>query len=102
MRGLHNYRIEYPPSTVSTTPVPNAAAFEHKNITGPATSSGVPQRFIGVRETICAEPAGSCCSAAVRFEVIQPGATALTRICSGAQAIASDLVSCAMPPLLAL
>src|SRR5258705_3174179 len=90
-----SYLIEYPPSTGRTTPVTNAAACEHKNITGPATSSGVPQRFIGVRATICAEPAGSCCSAAVRLDVIHPGANALTRTWSGAQAIARDVVNCA-------
>jgi len=46
--------------------------------------------------------AGSSCSACVKAVVIHPGAIAFTRICSAAYAIASDLVSCATPPLLAL
>ena len=46
--------------------------------------------------------AGSSCSVCVSGVAIQPGATALTRMLSAAYAIASDLVSCPTPPLLAL
>ena len=46
------HAIEYPPSTGITTPVMNAAAGEHRNNTGPAISSGRPQRRIGVRSKI--------------------------------------------------
>jgi hypothetical protein len=79
-----------------------AASFEHKNNTGPATSSGVPHLASGVRERITADLAESSRNASVSGVSIQPGATALTRIPSGAHAAASDLVSCAIPPLLAV
>ena len=77
------------------------AASLARNRTGPATSSGVPQRFSGVRVRIGSLRAGSFCSASVSGVAIQPGAIALTRMPSAAYAIASDFVSCAMPPLLA-
>src|SRR5262245_19074993 len=80
----------------------NAAAGDARNTAAPATSSGRPHRPSGVLATIAPERSASSQSALVSAVVIHPGAIALTRIPLGAQAIASDLVSCAIPPLLAL
>ena len=80
----------------------NAACFEHKNNTGPATSSGVPHLASGVRERIAADLVASARNASVSGVSIHPGATAFTRIPSAAHAAASDFVSCAIPPLLAV
>src|SRR5476649_1644505 len=73
------------------------AASEHRNTAAPPISRGWPQRPKGVRLTMESERTGSSCAALVRSVSIQPGAMALTRM-SGAQATASDLVSCATPP----
>ena len=72
------------PSTGSTTPVMKAAAGVHRNTAARATSSGVPQRASGVRARMGPARAGSSCSAWVSGVAIQPGATALTRMPSGA------------------
>ncbi len=90
--------MEYPPSMGRTTPVMNAAAGEPRNMTAPATSAGLPQRPSGVLATIAAERAGSSVRGRVSAVSIQPGAIALTRIPSDAQAIASDFVNWATPP----
>jgi hypothetical protein len=82
--------------------VTKAAAGEHRKITEPARSPGVPQRFIGVRLRIASDRAGSSWSAWVSGVAIQPGAMALTRMPSAAQEMARLLVSCDIPPLLAL
>ena len=79
-----------------------AAAGEQRKITAPATSAGLPQRLSGVRLRIARDRAGSSWSAWVSGVAIQPGAMALTRMPSVAQAMARLLVSWATPPLLAL
>ena len=79
-----------------------AAAGEQGTAAAPATSSGRPQRASGVRSRIASPRRHRRASGAVIAVAIQPGAMALTRMPSGAQAMASDLVSCATPPLLAL
>src|SRR5580765_5004997 len=96
------HETRYPPSTGMTVPVTNDAAGEHRNTTVPAISAGFPQRPSGVRARIAALRTGSSCNACVSGVATQPGAIAFTRILSAAYAIASDLVSCATPPLLAL
>ena len=52
--GGHGFRkahwAVYPPSTATTCPVTMAEASPARNTTGPATSSGSPSRFIGVRD----------------------------------------------------
>ncbi len=80
----------------------NRAAGEQRKTAAPAMSSGRAQRASGVRASIAALRCGSSCSACVKFVATQPGAIALTRMPSGAYAMASDFVSCATPPLLAL
>src|SRR5437868_5669031 len=92
----------YPPSTGRTTPVTNRAAGELRNTTAPATSAGSAQRPCGVRAKIAALRSVSSCSVWVNAVRTHPGASALTRMPSAAYAIASDFVSCATPPLLAL
>ena len=82
-------------------PVTKRAAGEERKIAAPATSSGVPQRPSGVRARI-GPTRGVVLQRLRHGRSIQPGAIALTRMSSAAQAIASDFVSCAMPPLLAL
>src|SRR6185437_13588287 len=96
------HAIEYPPSTGRITPVTNAAAGDSRNNAGPATSAGCPQRRMGVRSMMVRERDSLSCNGCVNAVAIQPGAMALQRMRSGAQAIASDLVNCATPPLLAL
>src|SRR6185437_15770550 len=80
----------------------NRAAGEQRNTATPAMSSGSAQRRSGVRPTIALLRAGSSCKAFVSGVRTQPGAIALTRMPSSAYASASDFVSCATPPLLAL
>ena len=70
------------------------AASDARNRTAPATSSGSPQRPIGVRASTFATWTGSVRERADCSVTMKPGATALTRTPSGAQAMASDLVSC--------
>ncbi len=73
-----------------------------RNTAMPAWSSGWPQWPAGVRaSTFSCRP--SICARAPRVSSvsIQPGSTALTWMLSLAQAVASALVSCTMPPLLA-
>lgn len=96
------YAIRYPPSTGTMAPVTNCAAGEHKNTAAPAMSRGSPHRASGVRARIASLRSGSSRSARVSGVRTHPGAMALTRIPSAAYASASDLVSCATPPLLAL
>ena len=73
-----------------------------RNTAMPARSSGLPQRPAGVRASTRSLRPGTCERAvAVRSVSIHPGSTALTWIPSFAQAVASDFVSCTMPPLLA-
>ena len=64
------------------------AASEQTNITGPATSSGLPQRASAVLPSSCADLAGSSWSACVSGVAIQPGAMAFTRMPSLAHASA--------------
>src|SRR5260221_1867102 len=92
----------YPPSTGKMAPVTKDAASDVKNKTGPAISSGFPQRPNGGRDRIGADRAGSSRRSWVNVVAIHPGATAFTRIPSGAHATANDRVSCAIAPLLAL
>lgn len=80
----------------------NAAADEQRNSAAPLKSAGFPHRPSGVRSTIARLRDGSSRSDFVNSVSIHPGAIALTRIPSAAQAIASDLVNCTTPPLLAL
>jgi hypothetical protein len=82
--------------------VTNAAAGEQRKTAAPQTSFGSPHRPSGVPRTISSCRCGSSYSAAVRLVRIHPGAIALTRMPSAAQAIASDFVNWAIPPLLAL
>src|SRR5206468_11703513 len=64
-------------------------------------SSSVPQRPAGVRRSTLSWSSGTWRRAPrVRSVSIHPGSTALTWILSLAQAVASDLVSWTMPPLL--
>ena len=74
------------------------AASERRKSTTPATSSALPQRRIGVRATIASERDTSAIAGAVSGVSIQPGAMALARMPSAAQATAIDFVSCATPP----
>ena len=69
-----------------------------RNRTAGATSSGKPQRRIGVRSSMGFALAASACKAAVSGVLIQPGAIAFTRMLSVAQAAARLFVSCTMPP----
>ena len=92
---------ENPPSTGSVTPVMKAAASEARKSAPPATSSGTPQRPSGVRPMMVALRPSLPYTGAVMRLVIQPGASALTRMPSSAQAPASDWVSCMIPALLA-
>ena len=66
-----------------------------------ATSSGCPQRSAGSRSRIFLARSGLFLAPLAMRVSIQPGATALTRMPSAAQATASDLVICTTPPLLA-
>ena len=61
-------------------------------------SSGVPHRPSGVRSRIARLRAASDRAGTVMGVSIQPGAIALTRMPSSAQATASDFVSCTTPP----
>ena len=78
-----------------------AAAGEARKSTGSATSSGCPQRPSGVRALTEATCAGSVRLRADCSVTMKPGAMALTRMPSGAHAMASDLVSCSTAALLA-
>ena len=66
-------------------------------------SSGVPHRLSGVRASswseACARPFAVLRVSGV---AIQPGRNGVDANALGAQAIASDRVNCAIPPLLAL
>jgi hypothetical protein len=78
------------------------AASDVRSKIGPATSSGRPERPNGVLASMVADRAASSRRGWVNVVAIQPGATAFTRIPSGAHATAKDLVSWAIAPLLAL
>lgn len=67
----------------------------------PARSSGVPQRFIGMRLSTQALRSTSCCKDSVSGVAMYPGLTALTVIWCGAHSTAITRVSWATPPLLA-
>jgi hypothetical protein len=61
----------------------------------PVMSSGLPQRPSGVRDSNTRDECfGSCRARADCSVTMKPGAIALTRMPSSAQAMASDLVSC--------
>src|SRR4030042_1644967 len=79
------------------TPVTNAAAREASNRAGPAMSIGWPQRPIGVRSKTRWTCVASARARAVCSVMMKPGAIALTRTPSAAQAAASDLGSWATP-----
>src|SRR6188508_1797162 len=95
-------RDEYPPSTRIAAPVTNADAALARNTATPAKSSMVPHRPVGdLASTRSCRPGTSARALRVRSVSTQPGNTAFTWMLSFAQAIARDLVSCTMPPLLA-
>src|SRR5438552_14556045 len=76
----------------------NPDAGDARKIAAAATSSGVPQRFIGADSTTarCALPSISPLNAVA----IQPGASTLTRM-RGATDRASDLLNASTPPFTA-
>jgi D-alanyl-D-alanine carboxypeptidase len=74
----------WPPSTTSVWPDMNDDSFEHRNTSGPAISSGVPQRPRGMPSAITmasrsSTPAASK-PAATRGVAMQSGATPLARM----------------------
>src|SRR6516162_5720598 len=82
-------------------PVTKSEAALARNTATPAMSSRVPQRPAGVRLSTLSWSSGTWRRAPrVRSVSIHPGRTALTWMLSLAQAVASDLVSWTMPPLL--
>src|SRR5215471_15066613 len=90
-----------PPSTATTSPVTNAAASDARNTAAPASSSTLPNRFIGVR--IRNSRPRSVPSSSFRFNGVgkTPGAIAFTVTPRGANSIASCLVNIATAALLA-
>ena len=78
------------------------AASEQRNSTGPATSSGLPQRARAVRAEQLRGP-GRIVLERLRQRSRDPaGGDGVNANPFAAQASASDRVSCAIPPLLAL
>src|SRR5262249_6544528 len=93
-----------PPSTSSTTPVRNAASSEARNSAALATSCGTDNRPSGTDATNLARTAGSSLPRKVGSSAVSPatGASAHTRILSGASSTAIDFDNRFTAPLLAL
>src|SRR2546426_1009773 len=92
----------HPPSTGSTTPVIAPASGLARKTIAPAISSGWSRRPSGMRRVAARTKVSFSKNAAVIGVTVKPGATAFTRTPCTAQSIASDRVSAATAPLLAV
>src|SRR5581483_12331109 len=91
-----------PPSTGSTTPVIALARGEARKTIAPAISSAWRIRPSGMRCVAACVNVSFSKNASVIGVTVKPGATALTRTPFSAQSIASERVSAATAPLLAV